>query len=62
MQLISKQNRYFRHRRDKPLALYIFSKKADDRDLILKITSCGGVCVNDVAVHLSGSLIWIYTK
>lgn len=55
--LFSKKNRYFRHHREKPLALYIFSKNVDDRDIVLKNTSCGGVTVNDTALHLAGSLI-----
>jgi acyl-CoA reductase-like NAD-dependent aldehyde dehydrogenase len=39
--------------RDKPLALYIFSNKADDRQLIIENTSSGGVCVNDTIMHLA---------
>lgn len=47
----------FKHQyREKPLALYIFSKKTDVRETILSNTSCGGVTVNDTAMHLAGSL------
>lgn len=37
--------------REKPLALYIFSKNKDVINLILSNTSSGGVCVNDTLVH-----------
>jgi aldehyde dehydrogenase (NAD+) len=33
------------------LALYIFSKKKETQDSILKNTSAGGVSINDVAIH-----------
>ncbi len=39
------------NRRDKPLALYVFSPRADVVDTILSRTSSGGVTVNDVIQH-----------
>lgn len=42
----------FINAREKPLALYIFTKKGRDRELVLKNTSSGGVAVNDVIVHI----------
>lgn len=45
------------NKRDKPLALYIFSNNKRDVDLFLENTSSGGVCVNDTAMHFGvGSL------
>jgi aldehyde dehydrogenase (NAD+) len=38
--------------RDKPLALYVFSRSADTVDRVLAETSSGGACVNDVVMHL----------
>jgi len=38
---------------NKPLALYIFSKNKRNIETILKQTSSGGVCVNDVMIHIS---------
>ncbi|KAG5868847.1 hypothetical protein JTB14_031152 [Gonioctena quinquepunctata] len=43
----------FINSRDKPLALYIFSKKKEDQKTILYRTSSGGVAVNDTATHLT---------
>ncbi|MES2591216.1 MAG: aldehyde dehydrogenase family protein [Bacteroidota bacterium] len=37
----------------KPLALYIFSDKKRQIENILNQTSSGGVCVNDVMIHIS---------
>jgi aldehyde dehydrogenase (NAD+) len=37
----------------KPLALYVFSNSQQNIQYILKNTSSGGVCVNDVLVHIS---------
>lgn len=37
----------------KPLALYIFSKKDKNIEHIIEETSSGGVCVNDVILHIS---------
>lgn len=39
--------------RDKPLAMYIFSKNETNRDLIISNTSCGGICVNDTMGHFA---------
>lgn len=41
------------NRQSKPLALYIFSDKRRFVQDILKNTSAGGTCVNDVLVHIS---------
>lgn len=38
---------------DKPLALYIFSKSNRTINHIIKNTSAGGTCVNDVLIHIS---------
>ena len=43
----------FINKRDKPLALYIFSTKKRDREKMLKETSSGGVCVNDTIMHIA---------
>lgn len=43
----------FINKKPKPLALYIFSESKSTIQSILKNTSSGGVCVNDVLVHLS---------
>ena len=39
--------------REKPLALYIFSKDKKIIKHILNLTSSGGVCINDTLVHLA---------
>ncbi|RYG21749.1 MAG: aldehyde dehydrogenase family protein [Chitinophagaceae bacterium] len=39
--------------KNKPLALYIFSKNKTNIQKIIKNTSAGGTCVNDVLVHIS---------
>ncbi|XP_074660079.1 aldehyde dehydrogenase, dimeric NADP-preferring-like isoform X2 [Tubulanus polymorphus] len=41
----------FINEREKPLALYIFSKDSACYDKIISQTSSGGVCVNDVIMH-----------
>ncbi|MEM8503612.1 MAG: aldehyde dehydrogenase [Cyanobacteria bacterium P01_D01_bin.1] len=41
--------------RPKPLALYIFSRSKSLQEKILSSTSSGGVCINDVFLHLA---IW----
>lgn len=41
----------FINAREKPLALYIFSKKQKDIDLILNSTTSGGVCINETLMH-----------
>ncbi|MCE9537702.1 MAG: aldehyde dehydrogenase family protein [Bacteroidetes bacterium] len=38
---------------NKPLALYIFSNSNKNVDNILKQTSSGGACINDVMIHIS---------
>lgn len=38
--------------RDKPLALYVFSKNSAHIDQILESTTSGGACVNDAVTHL----------
>ncbi|KYB25924.1 aldehyde dehydrogenase, dimeric NADP-preferring [Tribolium castaneum] len=43
----------FINRRNKPLALYIFSTRKQDREKLLSKTSSGGVCVNDTILHAS---------
>jgi aldehyde dehydrogenase (NAD+) len=39
--------------RDKPLALYLFSNNSKNIQTLLSQTSSGGVCVNDVLIHIS---------
>ncbi|RZL39442.1 MAG: aldehyde dehydrogenase family protein [Pedobacter sp.] len=39
--------------RSKPLALYIFSESKKNIQHIIKNTSAGGTCVNDVLIHIS---------
>ncbi|WP_165585828.1 aldehyde dehydrogenase family protein [Pedobacter nototheniae] len=43
----------FINRKDKPLALYIFSDSTKHKEKIIRETSAGGTCVNDVLVHIS---------
>lgn len=43
----------FINRRDKPLALYIFSRNKKTVDRILRHTSSGGVAVNTVIMHIT---------
>src|ERR1019366_8685112 len=38
---------------NKPLALYVFSNDKQKIDNILKQTSSGGACINDVIIHIS---------
>lgn len=39
--------------KSKPLALYIFSSNSKNVQYIIKNTSAGGTCVNDVLIHIS---------
>ena len=39
--------------REKPLALYVYSRSQDTVDEVLAGTSSGGVCVNDCVMHLT---------
>jgi len=39
--------------KSKPLALYLFSQKRTNIRQILKNTSSGGACINDVLIHIS---------
>lgn len=38
---------------EKPLALYVFSNKKSDVELLLNNTTSGGVCVNDTLMHIA---------
>ncbi|WP_316750251.1 aldehyde dehydrogenase family protein [Pedobacter gandavensis] len=38
---------------DKPLALYVFSEDKNKIQQVIKNTSAGGTCVNDVLIHIS---------
>jgi aldehyde dehydrogenase (NAD+) len=42
----------FINKRPKPLALYIFSENNGNKEYILKATSAGGTCINDVLIHI----------
>jgi aldehyde dehydrogenase (NAD+) len=46
----------FINAREKPLALYLFSSDAAVRQAVVARTSSGGVCVNDVMVHVTAGL------
>ena len=39
--------------KSKPLALYIFSESSTNTNYMIKNTSAGGTCVNDVLVHIA---------
>ncbi len=39
--------------RERPLALYLFTRRASVKELVLKTVPFGGGCVNDTVVHLS---------
>lgn len=39
--------------KDKPLALYLFSKDADVEDKVLNAISFGGGCINDTLMHIA---------
>ncbi|ALL04121.1 aldehyde dehydrogenase [Pedobacter sp. PACM 27299] len=43
----------FVNKMDKPLALYIFSQNKKQIQQVIKSTSAGGTCVNDVLIHIS---------
>ena len=45
----------FIHSREKPLALYLFTKNRADERRILDTCSFGGGCINDTIVHLATS-------
>jgi len=42
----------FVNAKDKPLALYVFSGSNKNQEYILKTTSAGGTCINDVLIHI----------
>jgi aldehyde dehydrogenase (NAD+) len=42
----------FINSRPKPLALYLFSKSDSLRERVVEETSSGGVCINDVVMHM----------
>lgn len=43
----------FVNKREKPLALYLFTRSKQNEKKVLKNTSCGGGCINDTVVHLA---------
>lgn len=43
----------FVNQKEKPLALYIFSKKEKHIDFIMQNTSAGGTCINDTILHIT---------
>lgn len=43
----------FVNARDKPLALYLFTRSEAIREQVIDATSSGGVCINDVVMHLA---------
>jgi aldehyde dehydrogenase (NAD+) len=42
----------FINSKPRPLALYVFSSNQSNIDKVVRETSSGGVCVNDVILHL----------
>jgi aldehyde dehydrogenase (NAD+) len=42
----------FINARPKPLALYLFTKSSEAKEKIIEETSSGGVCINDVVMHM----------
>ena len=46
------------YHREKPLAMYVFSKDKSVSDRLLQNTSAGGVCVNDTIMQSSGQCDW----
>lgn len=51
-QTLSEAVAYVNHK-SKPLALYVFSANRKNIQYILKNTSSGGACINDVLIHIS---------
>jgi acyl-CoA reductase-like NAD-dependent aldehyde dehydrogenase len=47
----------FINKREKPLALYVFSTNKSDQEKLLKKTSSGGVCVNDTILHIATNVL-----
>jgi aldehyde dehydrogenase (NAD+) len=47
----------FINARAKPLALYLFSKSSTVKERVLSETSSGGVCINDVVMHMPSPYI-----
>ncbi len=43
----------FINKRDKPLALYFFSKNKKNSKKIIEETSSGGMCINDTLIHIA---------
>jgi acyl-CoA reductase-like NAD-dependent aldehyde dehydrogenase len=43
----------FVNQRPKPLALYFFSRNQQRQNQVLQATSSGGVCINDILLHLT---------
>jgi len=43
----------FVNQRPKPLALYFFSRNQQHQNQVLQATSSGGVCINDILLHLT---------
>ncbi|MGB1247988.1 MAG: aldehyde dehydrogenase family protein [Chitinophagales bacterium] len=43
----------FVNTKEKPLALYLFSKKSKNIDKVINETSAGGTCINEVLLHIS---------
>ena len=41
--------------RERPLALYLFTRRASVKELVLKAVPFGGGCVNDTVMHLTSS-------
>ena len=47
----------FVNRREKPLALYLFTRRASVEEKVLRRVPFGGGCVNDTVIHLASDLL-----
>lgn len=47
----------FVNKREKPLALYVFTRKKSAEKFILERVASGGVCVNDTISHLINPML-----
>ncbi len=43
------------NKRDKPLALYLFSESSAEQKMVMTATSSGGACINDIAMHVGNT-------
>lgn len=48
--------------KERPLAAYIFTAAEESADVMIQETCSGGVCVNDVVVHILGTFYFSFPK